>query len=80
MAVADPPVPRLLERGEALVARTAIVGFEAVEVLASSPPLRRALARHGRDAIAAMPEVEPVAEVILEAMVLAARAPETATA
>ena len=76
VALADGPMPPLLPSGAALVATTTLVAYEALNVLARGAPLRRAVARRGRQALSRMPSTAEVASRILEAMVLASGGPD----
>lgn len=71
--VAWPGTPRhpLLVRGGVLFASSALHAIEATQMLAAAPNLAITLARRGARAAAALPDVEAVAERLVEALELA---------
>jgi hypothetical protein len=72
VALCDGPAPRELSAGGALIADGPLEAVEAVALLASAPPLRRAFARRGRAVLEHAPSARAVAERMLEATLAAA--------
>lgn len=71
LSTGSPPPP--LDRGTALIARSALEVDEATSFVEESPPVARALASEGRRALAVMPSPADVAESLIQARTLGAR-------
>ena len=68
------PQPRPLDRGAAILARSALEVDEATSFFAESPAVAQALAAEGRRLTAAMPSPEDVARALVQAAGLGASA------